>query len=42
MMDARLLDRVGRDTNNINLDPARRAALVQRYGLVETTGGASA
>ena len=38
MMNKRLLDRVGRDTSNINLDPARRAALVQRYGLVETQG----
>jgi hypothetical protein len=34
-MDGRLLDRVGRDTANINLDPARRAALVKRHGLVE-------
>jgi alkane 1-monooxygenase len=35
MMNERLLARVGRDTANINLDPAHRAALVQRYGLIE-------
>ena len=41
MMDKRLLDRVGRETININLDPSRRAALVQRYGLVETQGASA-
>ena len=35
MMDERLLAHVGRITSNINMDPARRAALVQRYGLIE-------
>ena len=41
IMDKRLLDRVGRDTTNINLDPARRAALVKRYGLVEAQGASA-
>jgi alkane 1-monooxygenase len=41
MMDKRLLDRVGRDTTNINLDPARRAALVRRYGLVDAQGASA-
>ena len=41
VMDERLLARVGRDTAHINLDPARRAALVQRYGLVQAQGASA-
>jgi len=35
VMDERLLAVVGRDVRHINLDPARRTALVQRYGLTD-------
>jgi alkane 1-monooxygenase len=37
VMDERLLAVVGRDIRHINLDPARRAQLIRRYGL--TDGG---
>ena len=33
VMDERLLAVVGRDARNINLEPSKRAALIQRYGL---------
>jgi alkane 1-monooxygenase len=36
VMDERLLAVVGRHTSKINLDPRQRAALVQRYGLIDT------
>jgi len=36
VMDERLLAVVGRDARNINLEPSKRAALVQRYGLTNT------
>jgi alkane 1-monooxygenase len=37
VMDERLLKTVGRDATNINLDPRQRQALIQRYGLIDTT-----
>ncbi len=37
VMDERLLAVVGRDANRINLDPRQRAALIARYGLMESS-----
>ncbi|MDX1805278.1 MAG: alkane 1-monooxygenase, partial [Alcanivorax sp.] len=35
VMNRRLLDQVGHDVNNINMDPARRDALMRKYHLYE-------
>jgi hypothetical protein len=34
-MDERLLQVVGRDTSRINIDPAKRSAIVRRYQLTD-------
>ena len=41
-MDERLLAQVGRDTAHINLEPARRAALIARYGLHDSAAAPAA
>lgn len=38
VMDERLLKVVGRDANNINIEPGKRAAIIRRYGLTDSSG----